>query len=209
MRIWSLPRGVSGKAVEQAANSDVLVLHHHKDKNVSKDVTTLHWNFDGTLLATGSYDGITRIWNTQGELQRDLQCHQGPIFSLKWNKKGTHLLSGSVDKSAVVWDVKTGTVKQKLTNHDAPTLDVDWQDDEYFATCSTDKLIHYCKVGTDKPLKTFRGHTDEVNAIKWSPNGAMLASCSDDTTAKIWSPQMDTCLYSLEEHTKEIYTIKW
>jgi hypothetical protein len=31
----------------------------------------------------------------------------------------------------------------------------------------------------------FQGHTDEVNAVKWDPTGTMLASCSDDCTAKV------------------------
>lgn len=29
------------------------------------------------------------------------------------------------------------------------------------------------------------GHCDEVNAIKWDPSGSLLASCSDDYTAKV------------------------
>ncbi len=51
----------------------------------------------------------------------------------------------------------------------APTLDVDWRNNNSFATCSTDKLIHVCKIGDTAPMKTFQGHTDEVNAIKWDP----------------------------------------
>ncbi len=31
----------------------------------AKDVTTLDWNSEGSLLATGSYDGHARIWNEQ------------------------------------------------------------------------------------------------------------------------------------------------
>ena len=53
----------------------------------SKDVTTLDWNPDGTILATGSYDGQARFWNEQGELLMTLAQHKGPIFSLKWNRK--------------------------------------------------------------------------------------------------------------------------
>jgi WD40 repeat protein len=34
----------------------------------AKDVTTLDWNSEGSLLATGSYDGHARIWNEQGKL---------------------------------------------------------------------------------------------------------------------------------------------
>ena len=55
----------------------------------------------------------------------------------------------------------------------APTLDVDWKNNTSFATCSTDKMIHVCKLGETQPLKTFEGHKDEVNAIKWDPTGVL------------------------------------
>jgi transducin (beta)-like 1 len=187
------------------------VLKHFKGKTneKSKDVTTLDWNGEGTLLATGSYDGQARIWSKDGELKNTLNKHKGPIFSLKWNKKGDCLLSGSVDKTAIIWDAKTGDVKQQFEYHTAPTLDVDWRNNLSFATCSTDKMIYVCKLGDTRPVKVFQGHQDEVNAIKWDPTGTLLASCSDDFTAKIWSLKQDRCLHDLKEHTKEIYTIKW
>lgn len=41
----------------------------------------------------------------------------------------------------------------------APALDVDWQNNTTFASCSTDMCIHVCRLGSDRPLKTFQGHT--------------------------------------------------
>lgn len=41
----------------------------------------------------------------------------------------------------------------------APALDVDWQSNNTFASCSTDMCIHVCKLGQDRPIKTFQGHT--------------------------------------------------
>lgn len=41
----------------------------------------------------------------------------------------------------------------------APALDVDWQSNNTFASCSTDMCIHVCKLGQDRPVKTFQGHT--------------------------------------------------
>ncbi|EFX62474.1 hypothetical protein DAPPUDRAFT_270358, partial [Daphnia pulex] len=38
----------------------------------NKDVTSLDWNCDGTLLATGSYDGYARTWTTDGRLASTL-----------------------------------------------------------------------------------------------------------------------------------------
>ncbi|XP_027355742.1 WD40 repeat-containing protein HOS15-like isoform X2 [Abrus precatorius] len=209
-RIWKIADGHCSSSV-QNESVNVVVLQHLKESTneESKDVTTLDWNGDGTLLATGSYDGQARIWSRDGELNSTLNKHKGPIFSLKWNKKGDYLLSGSVDKTAVVWNIKTGEWKQQFEFHSGPTLDVDWRNNVSFATCSTDKMIYVCKIGENRPIKTFSGHQDEVNAIKWDPTGSLLASCSDDHTAKIWSLKQDKHLHDLKEHVKEIYTIRW
>uniref|UniRef100_A0A8C1WK75 Transducin beta like 1 X-linked n=1 Tax=Cyprinus carpio TaxID=7962 RepID=A0A8C1WK75_CYPCA len=180
-----------------------------QDVPSNKDVTSLDWNSDGTLLATGSYDGFARIWTKDGNLSSTLGQHKGPIFALKWNKKGNSILSAGVDKTTIIWDAQTGEAKQQFPFHSAPALDVDWQNNSTFASCSTDMCIHVCRLGSERPLKTFQGHTNEVNAIKWDPSGMLLASCSDDMTLKIWSMKQDTCVHNLEAHNKEIYTIKW
>jgi transducin (beta)-like 1 len=110
-------------------------------------------------------------------------------------------------------DAATGMVKQKFECQKGATLDVDWRDNDSFASCSVDKSIYVCKLGQDQPVAKFEGHKDEVNAVKWDPTGTLLASCSDDCTAKVWSidnggaPRLD--LHGKEGHAKEIYTIKW
>ena len=66
-RIWDLSSTQRGGPPSQA-------LAHTTDKNqASKDVTTLDWNGDGSLLATGSYDGIARIWSSNGALDIHLK----------------------------------------------------------------------------------------------------------------------------------------
>ncbi|KAK8471737.1 hypothetical protein PHAVU_002G014600 [Phaseolus vulgaris] len=209
-RIWSIPEGRC-KSASLSDPPNVFVLKHVRGKTNEKsnDVTTLDWNGEGTLLATGSYDGQARIWTTNGELSSILSKHKGPIFSLKWNKKGDYLLTGSCDQSAIVWDVKAVKWKQQFEFHSGWTLDVDWRNNVSFATSSTDTKIHVCKIGENLPIKTFVGHQSEVNCIKWDPTGSLLASCSDDMTAKVWSMKHDKYLHDFREHSKEIYTIRW
>ncbi|OMO56545.1 hypothetical protein CCACVL1_26457 [Corchorus capsularis] len=201
-------------------NSDVTILEGH-----TSEVCACAWSptgsllasgllmttieGEGTLLATGSYDGQARIWTTNGELRTTLSKHKGPIFSLKWNKKGDYLLTGSCDKTAIVWDVKAEEWKQQFEFHTGPTLDVDWRNNVSFATSSTDNMIYVCKIGETRAIKTFAGHQGEVNCVKWDPTGSLLASCSDDITAKIWCMKQDKYVHDLREHTKEIYAIRW
>ncbi|KAJ4714791.1 F-box-like/WD repeat-containing protein [Melia azedarach] len=209
-RIWTIADGTSRSGAHNGP-LNVLVLKHVKGRmnEKSKDVTTLDWNGEGTLLATGSYDGHARIWSTNGELRSTLSKHKGPIFSLKWNKKGDYLLTGSCDKTAIVWDVKAEEWKQQFEFHSGPTLDVDWRNNVSFATSSTDNMIYVCKIGETRPIKTFAGHQGEVNCVKWDPTGSLLASCSDDISAKIWNMKQDKYVHDLREHSKEIYTIRW
>lgn len=57
--------------------------------------------------------------------------------------------------------------KPSLFSFSAPALDVDWQSNNTFASCSTDMCIHVCKLGQDRPIKTFQGHT--VRTLPPSP----------------------------------------
>eukprot|EP00299_Pterocystis_sp_00344_P016295 c8174_g1_i1.p1 GENE.c8174_g1_i1~~c8174_g1_i1.p1 ORF type:complete len:492 (-),score=52.37 c8174_g1_i1:161-1636(-) len=201
-RIWATPPS------EHAP----IVLRHHdgtEDAGASKGVTTLDWSADGTYLATGSYDGQAHIWTESGVMKCALKEHKGPVFALKWNKRSDLLLSASADKTAIVWDANTGDVAQKFALHKAPTLDVDWRNNDSFASCSTDKMIFVCKVGQPQPIKVFEGHNNEVNAVRWDPQGEYLASCSDDFTVKVWHMRQDTHIYSFEGHSQDIFTIRW
>ncbi|KAG2462076.1 TBL1R protein, partial [Polypterus senegalus] len=114
-RIWNLSEN-------STSSSTQLVLRHciregGQDVPSNKDVTSLDWNSEGTLLATGSYDGFARIWTKDGNLASTLGQHKGPIFALKWNKKGNFILSAGVDKTTIIWDVHTGEVKQQFPFH--------------------------------------------------------------------------------------------
>lgn len=99
---------------DNSTSPNQLVLRHCIQKGgtevpSNKDVTSLDWNCNGTLLATGSYDGYARIWATDGRLSDTLGQHTGPIFALKWNKKGNYILSAGVSISLCIpffWNVR-------------------------------------------------------------------------------------------------------
>ena len=46
------------------------MLRHFASTDGARDVTSLHWSPDGQLLASGSYDGVARIWSKTGKRWR-------------------------------------------------------------------------------------------------------------------------------------------
>ncbi len=54
---------------------------------------------------------------------------------------------------------------------------------------------------------TFAGHADQINAVAFSPDGQMLATCSSDRTAKLWDTRSDRLLRTIQGPTASMNTI--
>ncbi|KAK0922950.1 WD domain protein [Friedmanniomyces endolithicus] len=60
-----------------------------------------------------------------------------------------------------------------------------------------------------RPYMTLRGHKRGVAAVKYSPDGRWIASCSADATIKIWDAATGALSRTLEGHLAGISTISW
>lgn len=59
------------------------------------------------------------------------------------------------------------------------------------------------------PLSTYRGHTDAVNAVAWSPDGKCIASGGDDKTVQVWNAADSTALFTCKGHFDEVSDLVW
>ncbi|KJA28617.1 hypothetical protein HYPSUDRAFT_156006 [Hypholoma sublateritium FD-334 SS-4] len=188
VNVWNLPNPPPATSPDFAeAPEDPIAL-----ENVSNfsqgDLTSLDWNFDGTLLAIGSYDSILRVCTSSGALHFSHPQHQGPIFATRFSRNGTWLLTASLDGTTCLWDVKEKRLHKQYRCHKGGycCLDVEWLDEDTFASAGADMRIFIMRVDEDESIKTLIGHKDEINQIRVNPSGTRLASCSDDGTACIW-----------------------
>ena len=61
---------------------------------------------DSAMLATGSFDGEIRLWNSSsGELIKVLKGHKSWVNSLVFMPDGKRIVSGSSDGTVAIWDV--------------------------------------------------------------------------------------------------------
>lgn len=206
MNYWNIPIGPNALPATSAPPQLPPIHSVPTSKEDMCDLTAIDWSPDGLLLAVASYDSIMRILTASGELYMSDPVHKAPVFASKFSKSGKWLLTGSLDGTACVWNVPAKKLEimyrchigaffnigLQILSQQAHTgldccLDVAWIEEDIFATCGADKLVHIVQVGTTNPLMSLAGHTNEVNSIEYNPRTQQLISCSDDRTARIWS----------------------
>jgi WD40 repeat protein len=58
--------------------------------------------------------------------------------------------------------------------------------------------IEVWDASTLKQAAVLKGHTEQVNRVRWSPDGSMFASASSDGTVRIWQNQQRTTLMTFQ-----------
>lgn len=213
----------------QPNNGRIVSLTREFDFSQFGDITTINWRPDGRSLVVANVKGDIRVIEV-GNNEVDDDCkerfveyslsehHQGPVFAAKWSPSGSYLLTAGLDCSVAVWDLTPDSSsplskppRRVYRHHQGPVLDVDWRTDDSFATCSVDRtiIVYNNWALQDDPVQIFTGHTDEVNSIAWDPTRTILASCSDDSTARLWKTSQSSAIHTLTDHKKEIYSINW
>lgn len=60
-----------------------------------------------------------------------------------------------------------------------------------------------------KLLSTYSGHIGCVTAVAWSPDGACIASASEDETIQVWSAASGQTLFTSRGHPKQAHGVAW
>ncbi|KAG4300751.1 hypothetical protein PCANB_002911 [Pneumocystis canis] len=204
VRIWDLS--------EKNQMDDLLasvVLNGSPSLSETKDITSISWDNSGNYIAAGSYDGQVRIWSLDGTLKYLFTAHHGPIMGIKWNSKDNLLLTASCDSFVIAWDMFDGTLKHVYDKRPCAVTDIEWINDETFASSGKDGSLDFWLVEKVESLRKWEGHSKEINSIKFNPHNNLLLSCSDDFTVKIWSLDISSPQRVFLGHSKSVIAVQW
>ena len=126
---------------------------------------------DGKLVLTGCKDHSAMLWDM--ETRRPVAGpirHGASITDVAFSPDGKSILTASSDTTVRVWKISEIPLSKKAAEYDPEKYNKQMKWD-----VSSDQL-------TVDVLK----HRDEVKDIVFSPDGKLLASGSDDYTARIW-----------------------
>jgi WD40 repeat protein len=153
---------------------------------------------DGKRLAVGGnpFGGGKLGWLVHvlsledGSIETVLKGHASIITALAFSPDGLSLASGSFDNTAILYDTRTWKPLAQLKGHKGAVDRVAFSTTGYVATGSRDSTIRVwqmkdVKAPDARPL-VLTGHTADVKALAWSPDGHTLASGSVDGTIRLW-----------------------
>ena len=172
------------------ARSEALVTPLWTSPGGIGSVRTLAYSPDGTLLASGSGDGVVRLWDRE-----TLRCvaalggaEQNPaVHSLAFGPDGASLVSVLADRSVRVWDVASRQAVRRLPGHPSSgfALALD-PGGEWLARGSEDGRVLLLSLETPGEERALEGHSAAVEALAFQPVSPLLASASRDGTVRLW-----------------------
>jgi WD40 repeat protein len=184
----------------------------------SRVITCIDISEDNTLLASGSDDSTARIWSLDtGKPVAGPLKSADKVGSIRFSQDSKKLAIKSLEGSWLeVWDVQTQKLDRRgksriryetsapvlWTNQGAILAAFTFEAGELgHAPCTT---IYEFDPSTLETLGApFKGHTDVVNGLALSFDGALLASTSFDHTIKLWaveSRQLIASFHVLDPH---------
>lgn len=167
----------------------------------------LDWSSKGQL-AICLNNSIYLLNESGGEINKLYEAFDcEAISSLRWNEEGDKLCVGNILGQLGVWDVSEKTEIHSLDVHTDRIAALDWKG-TLLSGSKDSRIIQNDFRIKRSTIATFKGHTQEVCQLRWSPDSQLFASGGNDNKLCIWSTQNAKPIMT-ESHLACVKAIAW
>ncbi len=169
-------------------------------------VETLIISNDKKYLISGSWDKTIKVWS----IEKDFECVQtlqqeypNSLCLLPNNILVCGLLNGTITK----WNLNNFIKISSFKAHESYIWGLKHVSSSQIFSCSDDKTIKLWNLETNECLKTFIGHTNQVNCLEISSDKSTIYSGSCDRTLRVWDISSGECRKTIGLNG-DIYSLK-
>lgn len=200
-----LGSGLSARAAWQSAETAPPLLQSQK-----QDVFALDLSKNGQYLASASFDGTTRVWNTQTwEEIYNFPGHANWVGDVAIHPTEPLMVTAGLDGRLQLWNLTDGKKVETLETFEKALLSVRFSPDgKYLAVGGKSKTITLFDWASRNLLTRFEGHSGSVVNLVFSPDSKYLASVAfNDLSILLWDVSQQQLAHRLIDHREELYAL--
>jgi WD40 repeat protein/DNA-binding SARP family transcriptional activator len=183
-----------GARVYSSSGEELLVLRGHSGRTLEA-----LYSADGTMIATTGLDGTARLWDAStGTEIRVLEVPGVVLLGADFSRDGRVLAVSGSDDAVRLWDVSSGEIRVLTGIGDA--VDISFSNSGSVAVAADTAGVFVIDAASGEQLLHLTGHSGGTCRVEFSPDDTLLASASQDGTARLWDPATGTELRSLAGH---------
>jgi len=190
----------NGKTLASGGESGMVKLWDIETRKVTAKWTghtdyvwSVCWSADGMRVASGSDDGTVRVWEMESgeQVLGPIKSGNIMVFAVAYSPDSSNIASGG-SRAIEIWDTTTGERLSTL-EQDHVVLCLAWTPDQKKLIAGFHRgSIRIFNTTTWEEIAILEGHKEYVRAILLLQNDRLLASASEDSTARLWN--LDTNL---------------
>ena len=124
------------------------------------------------------------------------------VASLEFSPDGRSLVSGSLDGIIRIWNIRDGSSKQILVTIGYTDLRVAFSPTGRHVSAGTGEgVLCIVDVRTQRQVKSWEGHQNDVSSLAFVPNGKGILSSSFDGTVKYWDVEDIFCTRAIVKNS--------
>jgi WD40 repeat protein/DNA-binding SARP family transcriptional activator len=176
--------------IQDALHRAVLASHLRLTlRGHTSDVWDVAYSPDGARLATASFDGTAKIWDSEtGQELYSLEGHRKPLQDIAYSSDGSQLATADEEGVVFLWNPKNGEMSGNLVGHSDGVWKLAFSPDgKLLATASWDQTVRVWDTSTGDELVALTVNEAANPYVAFSPDGRRLLSVGE--SIQLWDTE--------------------